>query len=99
MGKSYDEVSVVRVLNRNSAIKVNSKVIEIAKNATTIGNGTLGKIDYLCNYCGYTRLFGGSANTAVAKPNKKKKITREDKKEIKQVKLVKAKPSKILKGK
>lgn len=99
MGKGYDEVSVIRVLNRNSAIKVNGKVIEIAKNATTVGNGTLGKIDYLCNYCGYTRLFGSSANAAVAKPTKKKKITREDKKEIKQVKLVKAKPSKILKGK
>lgn len=99
MGKGYDEVSVVRVLNRNSAIKVNGKVIEIAKNATTVGNGTLGKIDYLCNYCGYTRLFGSSANIAAAKPTKKKKITREDKKEIKQVKLVKAKSSKILKGK
>lgn len=98
MGKCYDEVSVVRVLSKNPAIRINGNVVEIAKNANTVGNGTLGKIDYLCNYCGYIRMFASTVVQAKVKTTKKK-ITREDKKEIKQSKVVKAKPSKILKGK
>lgn len=53
--KHYDEVSVVRALSKKSSINVNSirKEIEIRKDATDVGNGSWGKIDYLCGVHGY----------------------------------------------
>lgn len=55
--KSYDEVSVLRIIEKNAGINVKpmARKIEIVKGATSVGNGTLGKIDYLCNYCGWTK--------------------------------------------
>lgn len=54
--KNYDEVSVVRTLGRNREVFVNTsnKTIEVLKDATNVGNGSWGKIDYLCHYCGYS---------------------------------------------
>lgn len=56
--KNYDEIGVVRSFKKVNHIKVNivTKTISINKNAN-IGNGTSGKIDYLCNYCGYTKTY------------------------------------------
>lgn len=53
--KHYDEVSVARTLNKKSDIMVNmnTKVINVAINSTSIGNGSWGKIDYLVNYHDY----------------------------------------------
>lgn len=60
MGK-YDEMSVVRTLSKNPDVKItnkgNLKVVEIVKGSQYCGNSTLGKIDFLINYCGYTRCF------------------------------------------
>lgn len=60
MGK-YDEMSVVRALSKNPDVKIsnrgNLKVVEIVKGSQYCGNGTLGKIDFLINHCGYTRCF------------------------------------------
>lgn len=58
--KKYDEVYVVRKLNNNPGIiSINTvdKLIKIMKNATSIGNKTNGKIDFLTNYCGYIREY------------------------------------------
>lgn len=60
--KSYDEVSVIRALSKKKSIKVDvsAKHIKVAKDAMDIGNGTWGKIDYLCHYCGYVQTFMAS---------------------------------------
>lgn len=59
--KKYDEMSVVRALSKNPDVKITShgtlKVIEVVKGSTYCGNGTLGKIDFLINHCGYVRCF------------------------------------------
>ena len=67
MKRKYDEASVVRALNKKQYIKVNTVngVVEVQKNATDVGNGSWGKIDYLCHYCGYIYVFV----TSVSKKN------------------------------
>lgn len=53
--RHYDEASVIRSLNRKGGISINSvdKIIFVQKNNSAVGNGSWGKIDYLCHYCGY----------------------------------------------
>lgn len=69
MGK-YDEVGVVNVLKRTSGISIdtNVKVITIA-NGMFFGNSTNGKLDFLCNYCGYQKIY--KSNVAPRKGEKK----------------------------
>ena len=57
--KGYDENKVVRVLNKNFSVNVDSvnKTIETIKDSSTIGNGTFGKIDFLVHYKGYTHIY------------------------------------------
>lgn len=57
--KHYDEVSVVRVISRKSSVSVDTfvKVIQVLKDTVDVGIGTWGKIDYLCNHCGYRYIF------------------------------------------
>lgn len=67
--KNYDEGSIVRVLTKNPAIDItyskNMNVVSIVKGATTIGNGTWGKIDFLIKHCDYTlALVDANANRA-----------------------------------
>lgn len=59
---SYDEVSVVKSLSRKSSVRVNTnvKVITIKIGATDVGNGSWGKIDYLCKVHGYVYIFSRS---------------------------------------
>ena len=56
---SYDEVSVAKSLSRKSSIKVypHRKTVIIKKGATDVGNGSWGKIDYLCKVHGYVYVF------------------------------------------
>lgn len=82
MNKNYDEVGVVRQLNKVNGVKISGgKKITIVVGAT-LGNNTNGKIDFLCNYCGYTRVYSDVAeqkktkeveenNDVVAKHNRK----------------------------
>ena len=49
MGK-YDEVGVVNVLKRMSGISIDT-------NVNPLGNSTNGKLDFLCNYCGYKKIY------------------------------------------
>ena len=55
--KHYDEVSVVKSLSRKSSIRITTNGaynhIQILKDATDIGNGSWGKIDYLTKVHGY----------------------------------------------
>lgn len=53
--KSYDESKVVRLLNKNAGVKVNTAemVVEVLIGADTVGNGSWGKIDFLVNHRGY----------------------------------------------
>ena len=50
--KKYDERSVSFMLNRINGINVAGKTITIHLGAT-VGIHQWGRIDYLCNYCGY----------------------------------------------
>lgn len=58
----YDEVSVAKSLSRKSSISVNTntKTITIKKGATDVGNGSWGKIDYLCKVHKYFYTFSNS---------------------------------------
>ncbi len=57
--KKYDEVSVVKALERKSDISIDkvNKTIEIIKDSNEVGNGSWGKIDYLVKVHGYVYLF------------------------------------------
>lgn len=61
---SYDEVSVVKSLRKKNSISINTntKVITIKLKATDVGNGSWGKIDYLCKVYGYVYVFSFSVN-------------------------------------
>lgn len=69
MGK-YDEVGVINVLKKMSGISIDTKlkVICIA-NGISFGNSTNGKLDFLCNHCGYKKIY--KANVAPRKGEKK----------------------------
>lgn len=52
--KKYDEASVVRILSKNPDIEIKrDKTVEVLINSTNVGNGSWGKIDYLCKVHGY----------------------------------------------
>ena len=61
---SYDEVSVAKSLSRKSSVRVNTnaKIVFIKKEATDVGNGSWGKIDYLCKVHGYAYIFSYSVD-------------------------------------
>lgn len=69
MGK-YDEVGVINVLKKMSGISIDTKlkVICIA-NSISFGNSTNGKLDFLCNHCGYKKIY--KENAAPRKGEKK----------------------------
>lgn len=89
MGKVHDEVRVVRALARNKEVSVDTvnKTIKVSDNPTTVGNGTYGKIDFLCHYCGYVFSVGKVSNKPKTKSddndNAPKKITKKEKREQK----------------
>ena len=51
--KNYDEASVLRSISNRVGINYASRIITVDINNPKIGNGTWGKIDYLCKYCGW----------------------------------------------
>lgn len=59
---SYDEVSVAKALNKKNGVSINTntKTINVKKDATDVGNGTWGKIDYLCKVHNYHYFFVAS---------------------------------------
>lgn len=99
--KNYDEVSVIRSITKKADVSVDyvNKIIQVKEDSNEVGNGTWGKIDYLCHYCGYIYVRPKTIN------NNRKIINREfgddndrktSKKERKQLKLDMAKSTKKL---
>lgn len=98
--KNYDEVSVIRSITKKADVSVDyvNKIIQVKEDSNEVGNGTWGKIDYLCHYCGYIYVRPKTINN-------RKIINREfgddndrktSKKERKQVKLDMVKSTKKL---
>lgn len=81
--KNYDETKVVRTLTKKRSISIDtySRVIKVAADATDVGNGSWGKIDYLCHYCGYVWIRGSKTTkvyTSEVDSEKPKKAKRVD---------------------
>lgn len=98
--KNYDEVSVIRSITKKADVSVDyvNKIIQVKEDSNEVGNGTWGKIDYLCHYCGYSYIISKTINN-------RKIINREfgddndrktSKKERKQLKLDMVKSTKKL---
>lgn len=98
--KNYDEVSVIRSITKKADVSVDyvNKTIQVKEDSNEVGNGTWGKIDYLCHYCGYIYVRPKTINN-------RKIINREfgddndrktSKKERKQLKLDMVKSTKKL---
>lgn len=98
--KNYDEVSVIRSITKKADVSVDyvNKIIQVKEDSNEVGNGTWGKIDYLCHYCGYIYVRPKTINN-------RKVINREfgddndrktSKKERKQLKLDMVKSTKKL---
>lgn len=90
--KNYDEVSVIRSITKKADVSIDcvNKIVQVKKDSNEVGNGTWGKIDYLCHYRGYSYIISKTIN------NNRKVINREfgdnndrktSKKERKQLKL------------
>ena len=92
--KKYDEVSATRALE-NKGIIVDSvrKILTVPRKSPVIGNGTLGKIDFLRNHLGYFTYYADDMGKIAPSANtsKRPKITREEKKTIKERVIKKAK--------
>ena len=92
--KKYDEVSATRALE-NKGIIVDSvhKMLTVPRKSPVIGNGTLGKIDFLRNHLGYFTYYVDNMGKIAPSANasKRPKVTREEKKSIKERVIKKAK--------
>ena len=92
--KKYDEVSATRALE-NKGIIVDSvnKMLTVPRNSPVIGNGTLGKIDFFRNHLSYFVYYADNMGKIAPSGNtsKRPKVTREEKKSIKERVIKKAK--------
>ena len=63
--KNYDEASVLRSISNRVGINYANRILTVDLNNPKIGNGTWGKIDYLCHYCGWMwmKSYGVKINT------------------------------------
>ena len=55
--KNYDEAICVKALNKKSDCEVSGSSINVLIGATSLGNGSWGKIDFLTKHCGYRQIF------------------------------------------
>lgn len=67
--KNYDEASVIRTILKKKCITIDSmrKVITVNRANQDAGNGTWGKIDYLCKCHGYVYMFTNKVTGKAAK--------------------------------
>lgn len=83
MNKKYDEFSVVKSISKKHSVKVHTvnRTIKVSKDCTDVGNGTWGKIDYLCKVHGYmlNRTSGDNSNITSNEDNNSKNYTKADK--------------------
>ena len=63
--KNYDEVSVIRSITKKADISIDyvNKIVQVKKDSNEVGNGTWGKIHYLCHYCGYSYIISKTINS------------------------------------
>lgn len=84
--KKHDENKDLRLLSRVARIDYSGKTIKASKYAT-IGIRSLGRIDYLCNHCGWTFIWDNSVVVNNARIDdfddkpKRKKIVKKVKEE------------------
>ena len=81
--KHYDEATAIRAVAKKCQVNYGDKTIGVNTSTGQVGNGTWGKIDYLCNYCGW---HWNHVNTIVTEksndaPRKKRKDVDENKKQ------------------
>ena len=92
--KKYDEVSATRALE-NKGITVDSvrKMLTVPRNSPVIGNSTLGKIDFFRNHLNYFVYYADNMGKVAPSANasKRPKVTREEKKSVKELVIKKAK--------
>lgn len=89
--KNYDEVSVIRNITKKADISVDyvNKIVQVKKDSNEVGNGTLGKIDYLCHYCGYSYIISKTINSNRKIINREfgddndRKISKKERKQLK----------------
>lgn len=89
--KNYDEASVIRSITKKVDISVDyvNKVVQVKKDSNEVGNGTWGKIDYLCHYCGYIYIISKTINNNRKVINKEfgnddnRKISKRERKQLK----------------
>lgn len=83
--KNYDEAKVVRIISKKRDIRVDGirKTITVVKNSTEVGNGSWGKIDYLCGVHGYIVLFVKAIKRASITPkdDEQEVVTRHSKRD------------------
>lgn len=85
MKKHYDEATAIRAVAKKCQVNYGDKIIGVNTSTGTVGNNTWGKIDYLCNYCGW---HWTHVNTVVSErqsdaPTKKRKSNDVDKNDSK----------------
>lgn len=77
--KPYDEVSVLRELNKKSGCLINGKEIKVLRNSPDLGNSTWGKIDYLCKVHDYTWSITDSITKSYVNNSARKSSNNKDK--------------------
>ena len=55
--KNYDEASCVKALDKKPDCEIIGSTINVLIGATSLGNGSWGKIDFLKKHCGYRQIF------------------------------------------
>lgn len=77
---NYDEASVLNTLRKNVGIDYANHTLRVNPDNPNIGNGTWGKIDYLCNYCGWRWIKSKDMSIHVGGNNKPTTHKRDSKK-------------------
>ena len=53
MKNRYDEATAIRAVAKKCTVDYGSRSIGVNTSTGQVGNGTWGKIDFLCHYCGW----------------------------------------------
>lgn len=80
----HDENKDLRLISRIAKIDYSNKTIQAPKSAI-IGNKTLGRIDYLTHYCGWTFIYNNDVRINVKYINSNEDTTIKRKREAKKI--------------
>lgn len=93
MSKHHDENKDLRLISRKVKVNYSNKTLQVSKE-TNLGIRTLGRIDYLCNHCGWTLYWDNSIVIYNNDLDNNIKRKREAKKEAKEKTLTNKKRKK-----